>query len=949
MAKRTKVSLYKQSSKTASRYKFDDLINLAQCNFDSNKFNEAEKYYEKCLEKAMKINDNPKIALSYFGWIMALINQNKIAEASELLKKVRSFMGSYLDSCFLEIMINYRNSNFNDTLHSCEEYIALQEKTDPGAQPHLASSFDSIAEVLWIASDVAWKTAEFKRSLEFQKRSLAMDRNNYVRRIVYASNLGKEGQIEEAIAVLDEGRKLFPREMAFENAKALIYGEAEKYDKARSILDGILTKDPRDVDAYVNYGVISERRGDYSMAEEYFKKALEIDPRHEIARSNIEHLNDIIESKHQKISLCMIVKNEEHFLPGCLKSAKGLIDELIVVDTGSTDRTMEIAKEYGAKIYEHPWQNDFSFHRNQSLGYASGDWILILDADEELDPKEFDLIRSAVMRKNIDAISFVVYNKIQGGRTGFLNSHRMFRNGKGYHYSGIVHNQLIMDGPALSSQFKVFHHGYGLSDEQMRTKGKRTETLLKQQLQENPDNAFAHFNLAQIYRGLGEPGLSLEHALRVTELLSPSDIDRRHVYIMALDQVGCSYVGLEKLDKAKEAFLRALEIKDDYLDPLFNLGYVYSRDGNFDKADEIFNRYLRVRESFAEHKEWIGLILNNLNSQFAVYYGLGLSQYYRQNIDKAIEYFLKVIEQTGDFEFTHHLLARCFRAKGSLNEIIYHCHKAVEFGHEDSEIHLLMGEAYLNLKDSNHATICFHKSLELNKDFYPSQLGLVSAASLDGDYDKALTLANQLLADSPHSIQALAARGDLLYHSGKFDSAAADYKDQTALNPVDPVGWNNLGNCLLKQGLFASAEEIYRKTLGISPNFAIAYRNLAISLLKQEKREEAVCYFEEYLTLVNNDPEVQIVLADLYYDRKEYWKAIANYESFFRQNPDQFDILLRLSDCYFNLGRFKSARLGYDLILKRNPENALAESRLRQLDNGLIGVSIRNPDYSITH
>ena len=939
MPKRKKSSSKSKTPKNATHHKFDDLFNLAQGKFDSGKYGDAETNYEKCLQQAMNSNDTPKIALSYFGWIMAQLNQNKIAEAHELLTSVRSLLGNYLDSSFLEIMINYRNSNYADTLRSCEEFIDQREKSDQNAQPHLTSSYDSITEVLWIASDAAWKNAEVKRSLDFQKKSLESDPANHIRRIVYASNLGKEDHIDEAIAILNDGRKLFPHELAFENAKALIYGEAEKYDMAFSILNGILAIYPRDVDAYVNYGVISERRGDYVAAEEYFRKALQVDPRHDVARSNIKHLTDMIETRPQKITLCMIVKNEEHFLPGCLKSIRGLIDELIVVDTGSTDRTMEIAREYGAKIYEHPWQNDFSFHRNQSLGYATGDWILILDADEELDPKEHSLIRSAIMRNNIDAISFVVYNKIQGGRTGFLNSHRMFRNGKGYHYSGIVHNQLIMDGPALSSQFKVYHHGYGLSDEQMRAKGKRTEALLKQQLQENPDNAFAHFNLAQIYRGLGEPALSLEHASRVTDLLSPADIDRRHVYIMALDQVGCAHVGLDQLDKAKDAFLRALAIKDDYLDPLFNLGYVYSREGNFDKADEIFNRYLRVRESFAEHKEWIGLILNNLNSQFAVYYGLGLSQYFRKNFDKAIDCFRRVIEQAGDFEFTHHLLARCFRAKGSLNQVIFHGQKAIEFGHEDSEIYLIMGEAYLNLKDSANAARCFNKSLEINKDFYPSQLGLVSAASLDGHLETALELANKLLAELPSSAQALAARGDLLYHSGKFNSAAVDYKDQTAQDPNDPIGWNNLGNCLLKQGYFASAEEIYRKTLSISSNFALAYRNLAVSLLKQDKKEEAVCFFEEYLTLVKNDPDVQIVLADLYYNAGEYWKAIDNYESFLKQNPGQTDSLLRLADCYFNLGRFESAKMGYSLILKRDPENTLAASRLRALDSDLANVA----------
>ena len=82
----------------------------------------------------------------------------------------------------------------------------------------------------------------------------------------------------------------------------------------------------------------------------------------------------------QKISLCMIVKDEERFLPQCLNSVKGYVDEIIVVDTGSTDRTVDIAKRYGAKIYHHPWENDFSKHRNLSISNATGG----LDIDHRL-------------------------------------------------------------------------------------------------------------------------------------------------------------------------------------------------------------------------------------------------------------------------------------------------------------------------------------------------------------------------------------------------------------------------------------------------------------------------------------------------------------------------------------------------------------------------------------
>jgi tetratricopeptide (TPR) repeat protein len=919
--------------------RFDDLGGMAENT--GFKIQKSAEYFEKLLHEAKSRKDNRSLALAYYGAIISYMNQGQCGRPVELLEEARNAFGDYLDLHFLKLVTYLRRSEFAEALDAGRIYLKLRENTDPDLKSHFSQSYHLLSDALWLASEAARRTASFKESMDYQEQSIKIDPQNHFRRIVYASNLGKEGKIDEAVAVLDDGLGLFPGEIAFENAKALIFGDADKFDRASAILDNILQNNPRDVDAVVNYGVISEKKGDYTAAENYFKKALSIDPAHDIAESNLKHLKETIDDKPQTISLCMIVKNEEHFLPGCLKTVQGLPDEIIVVDTGSTDRTMEIAREFGARIYEHPWQNDFSFHRNQSIDYATGDWILILDADEELDPSQHEMIRSVIRRKDIDAVTFVVYNKIQAGRTGFLNSHRLFRNKKGYRYSGIVHNQLVMDGITLTSQLKVFHHGYGLSDDEMRAKGKRTEALLKKQLKENPDNAFAHFNLAQIYRGLAEPELSLNHATRVIELLDPDDIDRRHVFVMALDQIGCAYVGLNENAKAKEYFCRALEIKEDYLDPLFNLGYVYSKEGDYDKADELFHRFLEVRDNFSEHREWIGLILNNLNSQFAVYYGLGLSQYFRSNIDQALGYFHKVIDEVGDFEYTHHLLARCYRRKKKFEKIVYHCRKAVENNHEDAEIYILLGEAYLNLRDPEKASECFEKSLAFEDARDASLLGAAGAASLEGNYEKAMDLIDKALETSPHSPQALAARGDLLYYSKNYSSAAGTYKDQSRSNPDDPAPWNNLGNCFFKQRNYASAEECYRRSLTISPRFALGYRNLAVCLLKQNKSEESTAYFEKYIEAMPDDADVHATLGDIYYNARDYWKAISQYEIFIRKRPDQHNAILRLADCYFNLGKLDSAKAGYGVVLRKDPENPIAARRLSEIEKFTDSVAIQ--------
>ena len=921
----------KKTDRNKTSFKIKELshleINAAATGMTVN----PHKNYNDIIKKAEKSGPKQDLAAGYFGLVLSLVEKGEFEEALNNLNKARHIFGNYLDACFLEFNIYYKRSEYEKSLKAGEEYLKIRESCDPLKDAHLSRSYNSYADVLWVLSDSARRTLDFKKSLRYQREAVSLHPENHFWRIIYASNLQKDDYLDDAISVIDEGIELFPYEVGLKNAKALVYGDAEKFDEALTILDEIIAVNPKDVDAFVNRGVVLEKMGDYTAAEACFKKALKIDPRHEIANSNLIKLKETIDDKPQKISLCMIVKNEEKFLPGCLESAKGLADELIVVDTGSTDPTMDIARKYGAIVYEHPWQNDFSYHRNQSIDYATGDWILILDADEELDPSEHNMIRGAVRRKDIDAVSFVVYNKIQGGRTGFLNSHRLFRNKKEYRYSGIVHNQLVMDGITLSTQLKVYHHGYGLSDEQMKAKGKRTEKLLKEQLKENPDNAFAHFNLAQIYRVLAEPEKSLEHARRVIEILSPDNVDRRHVYVMALDQIGCAYVGLDNHEKAKEYFYKALEIKEDYLDPLFNLGYVFSKQCNYDKADELFLRYLKVRGNFSEHREWMGLILNNLNSHFAVYYGLGLSQYFRNNIAKALEYFHKVIEEVGDFEYTQHLIARCYRQKKQFDRVVFHCGKAIENGHEDSEIYVLLGEAHLNLGNHKEATESFEKALRYDDSGNSSLLGLAGAASLEGDLKKASEAVDRALKNTPNSPQALAAKGELLYHSKSFISAAEKYREQSRVSPGDPAALNNLGNCFFKQQNYSSAEQFYRRTLKLSSDFALAYRNLAVCLMKQNKFDESTAYLEKYLECFPNDPEAYATLGDIYYNAKNYWKAIGRYEKYVAAYPEQHDAILRLADCYFNLGKLDSAKMGYRAVLRSNPDNKIAKNRLEEI------------------
>ncbi len=217
-----------------------------------------------------------------------------------------------------------------------------------------------------------------------------------------------------------------------------------------------------------------------------------------------------------KVSLCMITRNEERFLGECLRLAKDAVDEIVIVDTGSTDRTIEIAESFGARVLHRPWDDDFSAPRTAGMRAATGDWILILDADEFIAEGGCSRIRELVEDVRISGYHLHFVNVYGKGRTMGVMMVRLFRNLPGVEYQNIIHEQVT---PSLqragaerglvlgSANVVVDHHGY--TDEVMDQRGKneRNERLFKKQLELHPDDIYTHYKYGDFLRrvpGRGE-------------------------------------------------------------------------------------------------------------------------------------------------------------------------------------------------------------------------------------------------------------------------------------------------------------------------------------------------------------------------------------------------------------------------------------------------------------
>jgi glycosyltransferase involved in cell wall biosynthesis len=196
------------------------------------------------------------------------------------------------------------------------------------------------------------------------------------------------------------------------------------------------------------------------------------------------------------ISLVLIVKNEEAELPKCLDSFKDIVQEIIVVDTGSTDRTVEIAKAYGARVETYPWSNDFAAARNESLKYATCDWILRTDADEYIEEPEKAKLLHTINSGKADIYICPTISTINGAED-IVENVRLIRNHLGVKYDYVIHETVGPSAVKLGltqaiSNVQFRHSGYDLDESGWKEKIARNIRICDQAIAANPDDSYIH-------------------------------------------------------------------------------------------------------------------------------------------------------------------------------------------------------------------------------------------------------------------------------------------------------------------------------------------------------------------------------------------------------------------------------------------------------------------------
>lgn len=320
-----------------------------------------------------------------------------------------------------------------------------------------------------------------------------------------------------------------------------------------------------------------------------------------------------------KISLCMIVRNEARHIIKCLEHALPFVDEVVIVDTGSTDNTIEICQEKNIKVYSVPWENDFSKARNYSIGIAKYDWILCLDADEEIFIED-----SIAFKESLSDNQDLFYVQLQHYETHNLdnlnNSHvsyhfRLFKKSSQLTYEGKIHERLhVTKGMrySLNKFIKINHFGYG----QMNKKDKciRNLTMLLEDWNKTPDNVWLNYHIASELFQQNEISIAYKMINRALQLSITNNCKPPAIYYkLKYEILLYSRTTVNVLESLEKVIL----LYPDYIDLYFYKGIVLERTANYKEAIKMFQYCLTPSEVNCGYLYLVGV--NSFLSSYHIY------------------------------------------------------------------------------------------------------------------------------------------------------------------------------------------------------------------------------------------------------------------------------------------------------------------------------------------
>ena len=386
--------------------------------------------------------------------------------------------------------------------------------------------------------------------------------------------------------------------------------------------------------------------------------------------TSVDHFAKML--KKPTLALAMIVKDEEKNIERCLRSVYGLVDEIVVVDTGSKDRTVDIVKIFTSKVYHVDWQDDFALARNEALSHVTSDWVFVLDADEVVAVKDYSFISEAMQEFDVAGFRILTRNycndsSIAGWKpvdsgdvfstvaSGWFPSMKVRLFQRGFQFNGRIHemvdNSILKAGGKIVPLPLAVHHFGSLIDD--KDKRERYAALGKRKVEENPDDAKAFYELGIQYKGLKEYPLAQEMLERSIALDTVSIQPILNLAVVLQKQ--------QKYTEAMKQYALVLGRDKKQADAYFGLGFCYFQQGKLNEAFALFNMAVQINPELVEGYVNLGAIAErqekfasaidylkkalSLNPQHGrAYYNLGVVYELVGEITLAVSSYQKAID-----------------------------------------------------------------------------------------------------------------------------------------------------------------------------------------------------------------------------------------------------------------------------------------------------------------
>jgi glycosyltransferase involved in cell wall biosynthesis len=481
------------------------------------------------------------------------------------------------------------------------------------------------------------------------------------------------------------------------------------------------------------------------------------------------------ESGTPSLSLCMIVKNEAVRLKECLEPLQSLVEEIVVVDTGSTDDTREIARVMGAKVFEFPWIGDFSAARNESIRRATGQYILWLDADDRMDPEEIAKLRemkAGLLLNRPKAYYLLIKSSspVDGGESSFYQL-RLFPNRPGVRFAGRIHEQVNFSLQRLGIPFEnlaiqIRHTGY---EDLSALKGKceRNWSILEAELKQDPQNPILIFNAARTLAGMNRYREGIDYLHKITE--NPFfQKKEKNFYLQAAILLGKHYLQIKDFPEAQTLFERL--VKDFPDNPIVHhgLGESYYLAGAYAQASSslLYSMTLPLEVTIFP--------INTDQFIYDQFYTLGRCYQKMGMLEQAKSVWKSYSKRNPNHYQTLELLGLLSLENNQFAEGTEYFLEAIRQGAVSDKVFANLGLCYRKLEQWAEAEENLQKALQVNPERLEALINLGLLFYQQKEFQKALDYFNQALAMDPLLLDVLLFRSDIFTKWGEVEGLVKD-------------------------------------------------------------------------------------------------------------------------------------------------------------------------------